>query len=224
MGEALLDVEPRQVARAGMSEALLGLVAQLEGLMTQLEGADGSNPFLAAKAIETQLLWFLVAQLERGDAVSAAKAAGVLANLASEHDDTCVDIAEAGAVGPLVALLGSESEDGKVHAARTLSGIAFHDDYVESIVEAGAIAPLLELLGSESQEAKEDAAKTLAFLAAGDSENAAAIVEAGAIVPLTALLVNGTEAGKGFAAKALGTVAVHHSAANAARSSRSSRS
>ena len=51
----------------------------------------------------------------------AAKAAGVLANLASEHDDTCVDIAEAGAVGPLVALLGSESEDGKVHAARTLS-------------------------------------------------------------------------------------------------------
>ena len=64
---------PRQVARAGMSEALLGLVAQLEGLMTQLEGADGSNPFLAAKAIETQLLWFLVAQLERGDAVSAAK-------------------------------------------------------------------------------------------------------------------------------------------------------
>ena len=86
----------------------------------------------------------------------------VLAILATDNSANKVSIARAGAIPPLVQLLGSgssSSEPARLYAAHTLRNLAADNGTNSvSIAGAGAIPLLVQLLGSSSNEAVREAA------------------------------------------------------------------
>ena len=113
------------------------------------------------------------------DGVNAA-AARVLVRLA-DTAETAADIVEAGAVFPLVELLGAGCDDVKEAAACALVKIACAaDENKACIVHAGAMYPLFETLVRECGEegVKKAAANLLEVLANCGDENAAANLRA----------------------------------------------
>ena len=117
--------------------------------------------------------------------------ARLLANLAL-NDANRAAIAAAGAILPLVRLLGSASEGVQEQAARALEILAVNsDDNPAAIAAADAIPPLVRLLGSRSAGVQERAAG-LANLAVTDA-NRAALAAAGAILPLVRPVGSGRE-------------------------------
>ena len=137
--------------------------------------------------------------------------AGALTNLADTHAGNQAAIARAGAVAPLVRLLGTErgnSASNREEAAGALMNLSACEENKAAIVAAAAVAPLVALLADGTQAAAEHAAGALANLAAGTGTGTdahrAAIFEAGALplllAPLAALSVEATAAAAAAAA------------------------
>ncbi|KAG1654800.1 hypothetical protein FOA52_007879 [Chlamydomonas sp. UWO 241] len=107
-------------------------------------------------------------------------AAGALARLAINADNQAT-IAAAGAIPPLVQLLGARSpSDVQKHAAAVLVILAQKADKV-AMVAAGAIPPLVLLLRPGADDLpKEFAARVLARLGHNNTKNRDAIAAAGA--------------------------------------------
>lgn len=131
--------------------------------------------------------------------------AGALTNLADTHAGNQAAIARAGAVAPLVRLLGtgrSNSASNREEAAGTLMNLTACEPNKAAIVAAAAVAPLVALLVDGTEAAAEHAAGALANLAAGTGTGTdahrAAIFEAGALplllAPLAALSVEASAA------------------------------
>ncbi|KAG1658971.1 hypothetical protein FOA52_004387 [Chlamydomonas sp. UWO 241] len=119
--------------------------------------------------------------------------------------DTLVAIASAGAIPPLVQLLGpGSSAEVREDAAAALCNLAQHHDNQVAIAAAGAIPLLVQLLAPGiSANVQQNAAAALCHLAE-HAGNAITIAAAGAIPALVQLLGSGSgDLAKEFAALAL---------------------
>jgi hypothetical protein len=115
--------------------------------------------------------------------------AGALTNLADTNEDNQEAIGKAGAVAPLIKLLGSGvPKSGQEEAAGTLMNLAASEANKAKMVSAGVLGPLLALLSTGTVATQEHAAGCLANLANGHDEHQTAIIKAGAIEPLLSLL------------------------------------
>ena len=123
-----------------------------------------------------------------------------------------VMMAEAGAITPLVGMLGSVSTEMQMTAAGALASLA--QDSLENqlaIARTGAIAPLCSLVREGASETKETCAQALWSLSADNAANKATIAKLGGIEPLVALLVSGgTEKSHRYASGALSSLACKH--------------
>lgn len=132
-------------------------------------------------------------QLRYGSLDEKQRAAFMLRHFAAEHAENQVAIRRAGAIGPLVQLLGESSAALREEAARALWSLARNSrevstDNQRAIGEAGAIIPLVRLLEDEAPRVRVVAAAVLNDLAADHAANQIAITRSGAIRPLIKLL------------------------------------
>jgi hypothetical protein len=125
---------------------------------------DNAEAIAAAEAIPllvpSLMYWRARGAVHGVEGVVAAKAAGVLCNLALKNAGR-VDIAAADAIRPLVWLLGDGTEEGKANTAGALWYLASDDDNIETIAVFGAIPPLVTLLREGTAVGKERAAEAL---------------------------------------------------------------
>ncbi|CAI9087167.1 OLC1v1021171C2 [Oldenlandia corymbosa var. corymbosa] len=104
----------------------------------------------------------------------------------------------AGAVGPLVNLVSSSSEQGGLaeKSMVVLSSLAGIEMGREAIVEEGGIGALVEAIEDSSDKGKEFAVLTLLQLCSDSVRNRGLLVREGGIPPLVALSQNGTAKAK----------------------------
>ena len=105
-----------------------------------------------------------------------------------------VAITDAGGIGPLVTLLGSDNSTTQKHAKGVLVRLS-----IESANRALIITKLVEMLndqGTSAASAQEQAAAAIANLASDSTENRVSIVDAGGIEPLISLLETGSPKAK----------------------------
>jgi hypothetical protein len=114
----------------------------------------------------------------------------------TEGADRCRTIAEAGAIPPLVGLLGSARGREAEFAAGALCGLAEDGRNLKAMANAGAVGPLVRLLSCRKGAEAENAAGALWGLC-GRYEFQRFIAEAGAIP----LLINLLSSGKGAEAE-----------------------
>ena len=93
---------------------------------------------------------------------------------------TRVLMVDSGAVPPLVSLLSSGTDNGKIAGAFALGWLANEPDARGKIVSSGAIDPLVKLVSSETGEGRTTAAGALGWLA-NEQPGRGMIVAAGAI-------------------------------------------
>ena len=110
----------------------------------------------------------LVQLLEARNAAAQMKAAETLAILASRSAANRSAIAVAGAIPPLVRLLGDGRypTSSQVHAAAALSDLARSNENKPSIISAGGVPPLVRMLASKEAEAQCFASTALFHLSA----------------------------------------------------------
>ncbi|KAK3278803.1 hypothetical protein CYMTET_13283 [Cymbomonas tetramitiformis] len=117
-----------------------------------------------------------------------------LSNLAQGSNACRVRIVRAGAVKPLVALLGHASMSVLEGAASALGNIACGDDVCrEEIINQGALQPLVALLHSGTNEARGAAASAIGNMSCGSDARRRKVVESGAVKSLVELLASGSE-------------------------------
>lgn len=121
-------------------------------------------------------------------------------------------IAEAGAIAPLVAMLGALSPQMQANAAGALANLANnHMDNQSSIARTGAVAPLCTLVREGSEETRDESAWAIWSLATDHPQNKDTIAKLGGIDPLLSLLVTGnTERSQECVAGALAALAAKH--------------
>lgn len=145
----------------------------------------------------------LVSNLQSEHVDKLRSSATELRLLAKHDDDNRMMIANAGALGPLVALLQSSDGTTQQESTTTLLNLSLNHNIKADVVKVGAIEPLVRVLREGlTSVAMENAAVALANLSVGE-ENKAKIGSAGAISPLVDLLDNGSMRGKKDAATAL---------------------
>lgn len=210
----------REGEREGAREYAAATLADLAQLKANVDGivhAGGIGP--------------LVFLLTDGGDVGRKFAASAIACLSRGRGDVAGDIAEAGAVSPLVNLLsGDRGELAQEEAAGALFEMSDNAANRLEITDAGGIGPLVQLLGTQNTRAREraegalvrlsienanrvliihklvsmlfdnpfdeadgagaqeQAAAALANLARDSADNRVSIVDAGGIEPLLALL------------------------------------
>lgn len=141
-----------------------------------------------------------------GDAAQEAAAAALFS--LAELVDNRVAITDAGGVGPLVTLLGSDHASTQMHAKGVLVRLS-----IESANRALIITKLVDMLNAsdssagDSESAQEQAAAAIANLASESTENRVSIVDAGGIGPLIGLLEGGTPKAKENAIAAISKLA-----------------
>ena len=113
----------------------------------------------------------------------------------------------AGALPPLVAMLGDGTAGERAAAAEALEKPARNKYNKGAIAAAGAIEPLVALVRDGDARGKAKAARTMGCLGYGDAAIKAAIAAAGAIEPLVVLVRDGDAQGKANAANALWSLA-----------------
>ena len=102
-------------------------------------------------------------------------------------------ISEAGAIAPLVVMLGSPSPPMQANAAGALANLARgHPENQMAIARTGAIAPLCTLVREGSPETKDTSAAAIWSLSTDNAPNKDTIAKLGGIDPLVGLLVSGT--------------------------------
>jgi vacuolar protein 8 len=112
-------------------------------------------------------------------------------------------LAAAGALPPLVAMLGDGTAEERAAAAEALGKLARNDANKAAMAAAGAVEALVALVRDGNCEGKAKAAAALGNLADGEDAIKAAIVAAGATEPLVALVRDGDAEGKANAAAVL---------------------
>ena len=118
--------------------------------------------------------------------------ANALWNLAAIGTNKQV-IADAGAITPLVRLLGeSSTPEAQKFACGALWHLAAVGNNKQAMVAAGAITPLVAALGAEMADAREYAAAVISALSRTQGGNKRAIAKAGGIAPLISLLSDGS--------------------------------
>ena len=128
--------------------------------------------------------------LRRDDLYARVVAARVLSSFAW-HAGNHLKIIEAGAIGPLIQLLKSDSEPLQHPAVRTLFLLAEEDRGVAGILTDDAIGPLLQLLRSSALGVQLSAAEVVRVIA---RENTVKVAAAGAIPILVQLLKSSSNA------------------------------
>ena len=156
-------------------------------------GKDATNSASAANALSS-LSAFAIAQLSRG------------------HRSNQLALAEAGAIPPLVAMLGSPSSEMQANAANALAALSRHNaDNQHAVARTGAIAPLCSLVREGAPNVKEQSAAAIWSLAADNAPNKATVAKLGGIEPLIGLLVGAdTPASLEHSVGALGALASKH--------------
>ena len=121
-------------------------------------------------------------------------------------------ITDAGAVGPLVAMLGSPAADMQAKAAGALANLAQnHHENQGAIARTGAVAPLCTLVREGSEETKDESAFAIWSLATDHGGNKDTIAKLGGIDPLLSLLVTGeTKKSQALRAGALAALVSKH--------------
>jgi hypothetical protein len=125
--------------------------------------------------------------LSTGNEITQQYTAAALESLARDHLENQISLAKAGAIGPLVTLLGSDSKETQAHAVGALLFLASHDE--ESL--NAVVRQLVIVLDVRNAGAQLKAAEALAVLAARSTENRKAITHAKAVEPLVRLLGDG---------------------------------
>ena len=106
----------------------------------------------------------------------------------AEHAYNRGHLLEAGAIGRLVQLLRSSTQEVQLSAARALRGLSREPNVQALFLSAeGALASLIRLLRSSSVKVQQVAVSTLAYISTS-ADGEAAIVAAGAIPPIVHLL------------------------------------
>lgn len=193
------------LAKAKAIQPLVGLLGS-ESMETQ-EHAVGALLSLASH-VESRnaVVKRLVAVLDTRNAAAQMRAAAALAVLSSRNTSNRSAIMEAGAIPPLVRLLGDgrrvETDTPQERAASVLADLARSGESKEEIVESGGVEPLVMMLSSSSYKAQTAAAAAIWHLAS-NGDNKAAISKAGAIASLVALLSTENANGQSHAAAAL---------------------
>ena len=121
-------------------------------------------------------------------------------------------IAEAGAIAPLVAMLGSSTPQMQANAAGALANLANgHPDNQSAIAKTGAVAPLCLLVKEGVGATKDESASAIWSLAVDHQPNKDMIAKLGGFDPLLGLLVTGTtERSQKSVAGALAALASKH--------------
>ena len=167
------DCNENQVAlaRAGAIAPLV-LLLGAESAETQLY-AQGALLNIAAPNQENRsaVVKPLIALLEVRNAAAQMKSAESLAMLANRSAENRSVIAHAGAIPPLVRLLGDGRNVNKsqVRAAAALSDLARASECKQAIVGAGGVEPLVKMLASHSLEAQTRASGALWHLSSSTS-------------------------------------------------------
>mmetsp|Transcript_97106 Transcript_97106/g.177933 ORF Transcript_97106/g.177933 Transcript_97106/m.177933 type:complete len:722 (-) Transcript_97106:79-2244(-) len=151
-------------------------------------------------------------QLRFGSLDEKQRAAFMLRHFAAEHAENQIAIAKAGAITPLVELLGDSAPGLREEAARALWNLARNNKEINvdnqvAIVSAGAIRPLIRLLEDEVPRNRVVAAAVLNDLAIDNIANQIAIARAGAISPVVKLLRQDEAPGLVMAASLLQSLA-----------------
>ena len=163
-------------AQMNAAEALAVLAARSDENRKAITDADAVEP--------------LVRLLGDGRRVRAGtpqeRAAAVLADLARSSDNKS-SIVKVGGVGPLIAMLSSDSMATQTYASGALMQLSALGTNRTTIAEAGAIPPLVELLSSHSTDTQKSAAGALWNLASS-TESKIQMRDVGAIPRLVHVL------------------------------------
>lgn len=146
----------------------------------------------------------LISQIESTtESVESQRRAAMELRLLAKHSpENRLRIAEAGAIGPLVALMSHPDSQLQEQGVTAILNLSLCEENKGRIADAGAIRPLVRALRTGTSVARENAACALFRLAQLDDLRAA-IGRSGAISPLVALLESGGIRGKKDAATAL---------------------
>jgi hypothetical protein len=166
------------------------------------EGAetDEIDAALDALDIKMQLVQLILSRCVPDAADTAVAAAEALSKLAIEAENVAA-IVQAGALPPLIVLLGESSAAARYAASAIANLASGNADNKVTIIKAGALTSLIALLSGGEEKAQENAAAALWNLVTEDSH--IAIVQAGALPPLIALLDKGSAKAQANAAGAL---------------------
>ena len=142
-----------------------------------------------------------------------AKAAGALLSLTTGQPETQKLVADAGAIKPLVALLGEPNDHARMRAAGAIASLCRDNTRNKNAFEKySAIDKLVELLNASSPDGvRAEVATALAVLTEENPANKDKVAASGGIAPLVALLLpETTERVKEEAASALLALSTLH--------------
>lgn len=139
-------------------------------------------------------------------------AAAAIKELAEGNRKNQTQIAEAGAIAPLVSMLASPAPEMQANAAGALANLARgHSDNQAAIAKTGAIGPLCNLVREGSPETQDQSASAVWSLATDFAPNKDTIAKLGGIDPLVGLLIAGSsEMSQKCAASGLAALASKH--------------
>ena len=196
-------------------ERAIGAISQLASRRTiQKEIAKaGGIPLLASVILASQSN----GKQEKGADIGIASklyalAAFAASQLAKGNRLNQTALADAGAIQPLVAMLGSPNSDMQANAACALGTLAeAHSDNQAAIARTGAIAPLTSLVREGAPLVKEMCAGALWAVCDDHAPNKSTVTKLGGVEPLVGLLVSGgTEASLIASVGALVSLATKH--------------
>jgi len=116
-------------------------------------------------------------------------------------------ISGGGAISPLVAMLGADTESERIEAMGVLGNLAIDDGHRIAIAQAGAIGQIIELLRDGTTGERREAMEALGNFAIDDGIRVP-IVVAGALAPLVRGLVHGFPSEKAAAVGLLQSLAL----------------
>ena len=192
------------IVNAGGIPALLSLLsgessnakeATLRSIIAMSKDSKSRQDAIARAGGINLLVQALQSGASKSDATAAIQcslAAEAVWRLAKNHTRNKVAIAEAGAIPPLVTMLGSPQPEMCTNAAGALSCLSRENTRNQTAVaRTGAIAPLCTILREGTPEAREQAASAIWALAQDNMPNKSVLAKFGAIEPLVGLLVTG---------------------------------
>ena len=198
------------LAHEGASKPLTTLLASDEN-ETQ-ESAVGALLCLASHPdSRVNVVKRLVGVLLDKNTAAQLKAAEALAVLAARNSLNRATIVQAGAIEPLVGLLGNgqraDQNTPPERAAAVLADLARIGESKVEIARAGGIGPLVNMLSSSFEDSQTHAACALRYLSV-TVDNKVTITSMGGISRFVTLLSSGTLEGQRHAAHALWQLAV----------------
>jgi vacuolar protein 8 len=200
---------PQNQLKLAKAKAILPLVQLLgaESVETQDFAVSALLSLASHPESRNAVVKRLVAVLDSRNSAAQLRAAGALAVLSSRNFTYRSAIMEAGAIPPLVRILGDglrvEKDTPQERAAYVLADLARSSESKEEIVEFEGITPLVRMLSSPSQKAQNAAAAAINLLSS-NGDNKISIAQAGGIPRLAALIAATENAdGQAYAAAAL---------------------